>query len=170
MEHIVFEIVTLLSGNTDAAKMALLTACNKSLKTTIDNYQKELARTHEKITSLKKKVAHGESEICRERELMQEKFERAYDLGVQAVSFFLLLHTLSVTYLQTVDLWQGLMTPELGASLKAGLKLTYEQYEGLRFCLSHKFNAEKGVHERRTLGSTSALNITCYECSVIIPV
>ena len=47
-----------------------------------------------------------------------------------------------------------MLNPEVGVALKSGLGLTYQQYEGLRYCLSHDFNESRQCHERRCLPGT----------------
>ena len=47
-------------------------------------------------------------------------------------------------------------TAEFGVALKCGMKLTYEQYEGVRFALSHEFD-EITKKQKRRLTSTGML-------------
>ena len=48
-----------------------------------------------------------------------------------------------------VDL-EGDWTAEFGVALKCGMKLTYEQYEGVRFAMSHEFDDFTPKQKRRT--------------------
>ena len=43
--------------------------------------------------------------------------------------------------------------------MKAGLGLTYQQYEGVRYLLSHDFNDAQRSHIRRKLAETGDLNL-----------
>ena len=59
-----------------------------------------------------------------------------------------------MSFLQVFRSWQKILSPEIGVALKSGLGLTYQQYEGIRYCLSHEFNDSRHCHERKCLPGT----------------
>ena len=56
-----------------------------------------------------------------------------------------------------------------GVAIKSGLKLTYQQYEGVRYILSHHFDEEKGCHVRNLLPRTGAFLFFQFQFSLLHP-
>ena len=46
---------------------------------------------------------------------------------------------------------QARLTTEVGVAMKCGLRLSYDQYDGVRFLLSHEIDAVSNHHVRVAL-------------------
>ena len=53
------------------------------------------------------------------------------------------------------------MTIDFGVMIKCGLKLTFDQYDGLRYALSHCYDEGRQRHVQRTFPGTSEYLIFC---------
>ena len=56
--------------------------------------------------------------------------------------------------MQILGVWQNSLNVNAGAAMKSGLRLTYQQYEGVRYILSHHFDDAKQCHLRNVLPGT----------------
>ena len=43
---------------------------------------------------------------------------------------------------------------DFAAALKFGLRLTYDQYDGVRYALSHQFDSTRNRHVQRSIAHT----------------
>ena len=125
---------------------------------TIDNFQKDRDIDQTTIVKLRSErdVAIGRLKSQSDYDTIKFQASTGYQAGVDEgmAKVFLLRIFLITNFPQILGLWQQTLDVEVAAALKCGLGLTYQQYENLRYCLSHEFCEEKQQHIRKRLAGT----------------
>ena len=55
---------------------------------------------------------------------------------------------------QVLEQLQERLTTEVGVAMKCGLRLSYDQYDGVRFLLSHEIDSISNHHVRVSLNNS----------------
>ena len=138
----------------------LAMAYNSSLKSTLANSLKDNEELRAKLKQMQQdlKVAKEKNLKLADYKDWRRKAELGYDVGfnegAKHVSDLITLMLIMFAMYQVIEQLQSRLSTEVGVALKCGLRLSYEQYEGIRFMLSHEIDPATNTHIRVALDNS----------------